>query len=286
VVIESTVTPGSTNGILRDAVARTKGDFRFHMAFSPERVNPGPAYDFYEARNNVKLIGCDDGCHEELQSLYLSIYSDVLLINVEEAELVKTFENAQRDLNIAMMNELSLQCYRKNLNLAHVVDGLRTKRTSPEFYPGMVGGHCIAVDPYFLAEYYETENCLSVYARRINEGYIRKLAGIAIDCNTARGPILIVGQSYKAGVVDKRNSGALKLLTYLQGLGVEVYLHDMLVHDSYDGPSPTLVIGAVNHDTDVDIHRVYRCGPLTNLLTVGLQFTATQCEPFHKVFQL
>lgn len=285
VVIESTVTPGSTEGMLRDAVAETKGDYTFYMSFSPERVNPGSDY-FYEMGNTEKLIGAPLVCRYLLCNVYKRIFNSVVTTGVEEAEIAKAFENTQRDLNISLMNELALKCYEKGIDYAEVVLGLRTKKTSPVFTSGMVGGHCISIDPYFLAEYYEDDNCLALHGRRTNEDYIRSIAIVAIDCNTENGPIVIVGRSYKAGVEDTRNSGSYKLRDYLKEMEAEVIIHDPMLDGAYNGVSPTLVIGATNHHPNLNIHRNYLCGEGVVFINIGGRFNATQCRPFHRVVEL
>lgn len=286
VVIESTVTPGSTLGIFKEAVASTRGSTDFYMAYSPERLNPGPTFHDYEKVNHTKLIGCDTFSKSILSRIYRSIYDELVFVGVEEAELAKTFENAQRDMNIALMNELALHCYMKDLNYDEVIQGLRTKVSSPKFISGLVGGHCISVDPYFLAEYYGDAACLPLHGRIVNETYIERLSKIAIDCNEGNGPIVICGRSYKPGVVDKRNSGAIKLYKYLTHAGRAVHIHDTLVDGRYRGPSPTLMIGAVNHNPDLNIYKNYLCDPETDFINIGQGFTEWQCAPFRKVYKL
>jgi UDP-N-acetyl-D-galactosamine dehydrogenase len=285
VVIESTVTPGATNGILRDAVAKAKGDYNFHIAFSPERVNPGSRY-FYEMGNTEKLLGAPAECVEPLTEMYSRIFESVVVVGIEEAEIAKAFENTQRDMNIALMNELALKCYEKGISYSDVVKGLRTKKTSPVFSSGMVGGHCIPVDPYFLAEYYDDANCLALHGRAINENYIKLVAAAAIDCNTQKGPIVIVGRSYKEGVTDTRNSGSVKLLWQLGQLGGLAECHDPLVDPVYRGPKPTLIIGATNHHPTLNIFETYGCHEQCAFINIGGRFTEAQCKPFHKVVEL
>lgn len=285
VVIESTVTPGSTNGILRDTVAHAKGDYDFHMAFSPERVNPGASY-FYEMGNTDKLIGTVSENNEALTAMYGRIFNSVVTVGIEEAEIAKTFENAQRDLNISLMNELAVQCYRKGLNYREVIKGLRTKGTSPVFTSGMVGGHCIPVDPYFLAEYYKDNGCLTLHGREVNESYIRFIADVTIDCNKHAGPVLIIGRSYKPGVMDIRNSGALKLQDYLVERGVEVCVHEPLTDDPYEGPTPAVLVGAINHHPSLHVFDNYGCDEKSVFINIGGGFTEEQAAPFHKIVEL
>lgn len=286
VIIESTVTPSTTMGMFRECVASAKGDYNFHMAFSPERVNPGSQY-FYEMGNTEKLVGAEPECQDVISTMYSRIFEDVVIIGVEEAELAKTFENAQRDLNIALMNELAHKCFKKRIDYTEVLRGLRTKSTSPKFTSGMVGGHCIPVDPYFLAEYYGDDNCLAMHGRRTNENYILKVARAAIDCNKkSDGLILIIGSTYKAGVVDQRNSGGIKLRDTLSRLGATVEIHDPLLATPRVGDTPSVIVGAINHHPNMDVYSVYNAGPQTKFINIGEAFTPKQTSAFAKTIQL
>lgn len=286
VVIESTVTPGSTNTIFRDAVSATKGDSNFHMAFSPERVNPGSSY-FHEMGNDEKLVGVGDEARKALSVMYGKVFSSVVTVGIEEAELAKTFENAQRDLNISLMNELAMNCLLNDINYPEVIRGLRTKSTSPVFISGMVGGHCISVDPYFLGEYYQDDDCLAMHGRRTNENYIEFVGGIVIGNTEPDDEILIIGRSYKPGVTDSRNSGGVKLRNYLVSQGAtEVFIHDPLTDSSYSWKKPALVVGAVNHDPMLDIAQYYGLDEDTIFVNIGGGFTVTQTMPFNTVIEL
>lgn len=289
VVIESTVTPGSTNGILRNSVRDTKGNARFHMAFSPERVNPGSRY-FYEMGNTEKLVGTTPQPYveETLTEMYGRIFEKVVVVGIEEAEIAKAFENMQRDVNIALMNELAIECEKKGVKYTEVVKGLRTKKTSPVFTSGMVGGHCIPVDPYFMAEYYGSNECLPMYGRLVNEAYTLNLANIAIDYNPSHGRIIIIGKSYKNGVIDMRNSGAFKLARYLKADFEDVVIHDPMTDPIYEGTEQaTLVIGATNHDPNMRLFEYYNCHTHCVFVNLGGRFTEAQTAPFrHNVVEL
>lgn len=285
VVIESTVTPGSTNGFIRETIAEAKGDRNFHLAMSPERVNPGDHY-FYEMGNTDKLVGTSNGAKEVCTAMYRRIFESVVTVGVEEAELAKAFENMQRDVNIALMNELAMQCEEKGLNYADVVKGLRTKKTSPIFTSGMVGGHCIPVDPYFVAEYYGTHDNLALHGRDVNIRYIEHLATLAIDYKPMEGPVLVIGKTYKPGVVDKRNSGAIKLHNFLLADHDSVEIHDIRLDGVYRGSSPVLVYGAVNHNPNLNIFEYYNCHSKCVFVNIGGGFTEAQTAPFHKVVNI
>lgn len=285
VVIESTVTPGTTEGIFKEAVANAKGDACFNIAFSPERVNPGSHY-FDSMFRMEKLIGAENGCVDTLRDLYGKIFQGVQVVGIKEAELAKTFENAQRDLCIALMNELSMLCYERGLDFAQVVKGLRTKTTSPVFTSGMVGGHCIPVDSYFLGEFYDDMDCLSMRGRELNESYILYVGDTAIDCKHICGPIVILGRSYKSGVVDTRNSGSVKLYDYIHSQGREVLIHEPLTQPTYDGRPPAVLIGAVNHYPMSDIYRHCNCDIATTFINTGGRFSDKQVADFTKVIDL
>jgi UDP-N-acetyl-D-glucosamine dehydrogenase len=239
VVLESTTYPGTTRErlvpLLEESGLAAGRDF--HVAYSPERVDPGRT-DF-TLRNTVKVVGgLTDACAQRARELYGQVVDDILMVSAPEAaELAKLLENIFRSVNIALVNELAVLCDRMGIDVWEVVDAAATKpfgfmRFDPG--PGM-GGHCLPVDPFYLAwrarefdfytEFIELAGkinqsmpyfCLSKIERTLNDH------GKAV--NGAR--ILLLGMSYKPGVGDTRESPALKICQLLQDLGATVSYHD------------------------------------------------------------
>jgi len=239
VVLESTTYPGTTRErlvpLLEESGLAAGRDF--HVAYSPERVDPGRT-DF-TLRNTVKVVGgLTEACAQRARELYGHVVDDILMVSAPEAaELAKLLENIFRSVNIALVNELAVLCDRMGIDIWEVVDAAATKpfgfmRFDPG--PGM-GGHCLPVDPFYLAwrarefdfytEFIELAGkinqsmpyfCLSKIERTLNDH------GKAV--NGAR--ILLLGMSYKPGVGDTRESPALKICQLLQSLGAAVSYHD------------------------------------------------------------
>lgn len=283
VVVESTVIPGSTKRNFKNRIARAKGNNRFNVAYSPERINPG-GNAFNDFVLDPKLLGVDAGDPSIIYDMYGHVFNSVVVLpSTEAAELAKCFENAQRDVNIALMNELAMQCRINNIPYDQVVRGLRTKRTSPVFHSGLVGGHCISVDPYYL-DYFYGGNALPGKGRSINETFISVVTKEAV---AAKGPILIVGKSYKPGVTDTRNSGALAVYNRLQSFGLSCSIHDKLVDGPYDGNGGyEFIVGAVNHDPSMDIAQYYGSLDQARFLNIGGQFADRQLRGFGSVIHM
>jgi UDP-N-acetyl-D-glucosamine dehydrogenase len=239
VVLESTTYPGTTRERLVPLLEESglAAGREFHVAYSPERVDPGRT-DF-TLRNTVKVVGgLTDECAQHARELYERVVDSVLVLSTPEAaELAKLLENIFRSVNIALVNELAVLCDRMGIDVWEVVDAAATKpfgfmRFDPG--PGM-GGHCLPVDPFYLAwrarefdfytEFIELAGktnqsmpyfCLSKIERTLNDR--------ARATNGAR--ILLLGVAYKPGVGDTRESPALKILKLLQERGAAVSYHD------------------------------------------------------------
>ncbi|HEU4599493.1 MAG TPA: nucleotide sugar dehydrogenase, partial [Solirubrobacterales bacterium] len=242
VVLESTTYPGTTRDrllpILETAGLTAGSDF--HLAFSPERIDPGRT-DF-TVKTTPKLVGgLTAACAERARELYGEVCDTVIVLSSPEAaELAKLLENIFRSVNIALVNELSQLCDRLGIDVWEVIEAAATKpfgfmRFDPG--PGM-GGHCLPVDPFYLAfrarqlDFYPE---FIELAGKINqaqpsfcvERIERALNGVRKPINGSR--ILILGVSYKGGVGDTRESPALKIIGRLQDLGAEVSYHDSFV---------------------------------------------------------
>lgn len=251
-VIESTVAPDT---VRKRIVPKLGGNPRnVLVVHSPERINPG-ATAYHELHQSVKLVGVDDPDHESVGNLlllYTRAFRGVEIVNdTRVAELAKCFENFQRDMNIAMMNELSMQCYKHGVDFAEVQKALRTKPSSPVFYSGMVGGHCIPVDPYYLATWYDPARAgydLPSAGRVMNETFINFIFDLARKQHNAPR-VLIVGATYKPDVADTRNSGAVKLHDHFEKEGIICDIYDPLIETVRLPPNRlyNVVIAAVNH---------------------------------------
>ncbi len=235
VVYESTVYPGCTEEDCIPVLEKKSGlKFKtdFKVGYSPERINPGD-----KEHTITKILKVVSGCDQES----LDIISDVYKIIVEPgvhkassikvAEAAKIIENTQRDLNIALMNELSIIFNRMGINTYEVLEAAGTKWNFLKFMPGMVGGHCIGVDPYYLT--YKAE-AVGYHARIINSGRyvndsmafyiakqtVKKIIAARKDLNNST--ILVMGATFKEDVTDIRNSKVADIIKELKSYGLNV----------------------------------------------------------------
>jgi UDP-N-acetyl-D-glucosamine dehydrogenase len=240
VVLESTTYPGTTRERLLPVLEEsglTAGE-DFHLAFSPERVDPGR--EDWTTKTTPKVVGgLTEECTRRALELYGSAVDEVVEVSSPEAaELTKLLENIFRSVNIALVNELAQLCDRMGLDIWEVVDAAATKPFGyMRFEPGPgLGGHCLPVDPFYLSwkarqfdfytEFIELAGkvnqnmpyfCRSLISQALNHGAQRSLSG---------STVLVLGVSYKADVDDTRESPALKLIELLQTAGAEVAYHD------------------------------------------------------------
>ena len=239
VVLESTTYPGTTRERLLPVLEASglKGGSDFHLAFSPERIDPGRT-DF-TIRTTPKLLGgLTEACTDRARELYETICDEVVVLStLEAAELSKLLENVFRSVNIAFVNELAQLCDRLGVDVWEVIDAAATKpfgfmRFDPG--PGM-GGHCLPVDPFYLAfkareldfspEFIELAGKVNqAQPEYCAERIERALGGVGEALDGAR--VLVLGVSYKAGVGDTRESPALKIVELLRARGAEVSYHD------------------------------------------------------------
>ncbi len=289
VVFESTVFPGCTEEDCVPIIEQISGlEFckDFKVGYSPERINPGDKVN--TIRNVVKIVsGCDKEALENIAQVYELVVSEADVHQaptIKVAEAAKIIENTQRDLNIALMNELSIIFSKMGVNTYDVIEAAGTKWNFSKFYPGLVGGHCISVDPYYLI--YKSEQ-LGYKPRIIKSGrhtndempkYIAKRAVQHILTNAnkpKKAKVLIYGITFKENVSDIRNS---KIADLAQEL-ISFNIHPTIV-DPYASPEQVMeeygleisqevngpydvVIMAVNHDSFDDFDEPY----FQNLLT-------------------
>jgi UDP-N-acetyl-D-galactosamine dehydrogenase len=251
VVYESTVYPGVTEDICGSTLARVSGlrqGIDFKLGYSPERINPGDKEHTLE--KIVKIVSGED---EETLNRVADVYSAIIEAGIHRApsikvaEAAKVIENTQRDLNIALMNELALIFDRLDISTSDVLEAAGTKWNFLRFSPGLVGGHCIGVDPYYLtakAEELGYNPQVILAGRRINDGMgsflaqrlVKLLIHADIPVKTAK--VAILGLTFKENVPDLRNSRVPDIAGELRQFGIEPLVHDPLAdsaqaHEEY-----------------------------------------------------
>ncbi len=241
VVFESTVYPGATEEVCGPLLEKASGLKRgadFFLGYSPERINPGDTAHGFESI--VKVVAGEDA---DTLDRVARAYAAVVPAGVHRAESIavaeaaKVLENTQRDINIALMNELAMICNRLGIRTADVLRAAETKWNFLAFRPGLVGGHCVGVDPYWLAARAETAGHhpqMILAGRRINDGMSAYIAGeVARRLSRAgkaisRARIAICGVTFKADVSDTRNSRVPAIARELASYGATVLLADPL----------------------------------------------------------
>jgi UDP-N-acetyl-D-glucosamine dehydrogenase len=248
VVLESTTYPGTTREVLQPILERSglKAGEDFHLAFSPERVDPGRTD--WTTHNTPKIVGgMTPACTERAAELYRNAVERVVPVSSPEAaELTKLLENIFRAVNIALVNELAQLCERMDIDVWEVVEAAETKPFGfMSFKPGPgLGGHCIPIDPFYLtwkAREYDFYTEFIELAGKINANmpyFCRSLISQALNHGAQKSlkgsRLLVLGVSYKADVADVRESPAEKIIELLRKAGAEVAYHDPYVSE-FDG---------------------------------------------------
>ena len=242
VVLESTVYPGATEEVVKPILEEESGmrcGTDFKIGYSPERINPGDEEHTTESITKI-VAGMDAESADRLAGLYGLITSVYRAKDIKTAEAAKVIENVQRDLNIALMNELTLIFHRMGLDTRAVLDAAGTKWNFHRYTPGLVGGHCIPVDPYYLvhkAEELGYHPRVILAGRAINDsmpGYVALMAikGLNDVGKVINGSkVLIMGLTYKENVPDTRESPVREIVRVLEEFGVDVYGYDPLLSD-------------------------------------------------------
>ena len=239
VVYESTVYPGAVEEecvpVLEQASGFTAG-LDFTVGYPPERINPGDKAHRFETIKKV-VAGQD----EKTLNVIADVYGSVVRAGVHRApsikvaEAAKVLENTQRDLNIALMNELSAICHRLGIDTGDVLAAAGTKWNFLPFFPGLVGGHCIGVDPYYLTHRaeragYHPEVILA--GRRINDGVGYRVAHecvrLLLRTGASDATVTVLGLTFKENVPDIRNSKVVDIVGELKSFGVRTQVHDPL----------------------------------------------------------
>jgi UDP-N-acetyl-D-galactosamine dehydrogenase len=241
VVYESTVYPGVTEEICGPILQRESGlraGTDFTLAYSPERINPGDKQHTLERITKV-VAGQDESTLDRVATAYGRIVTAGVhrAASIQVAEAAKVIENTQRDLNIALMNEIALICDRIGIRTADVLAAARTKWNFLPFSPGLVGGHCIGVDPYYLttkAEQLGYQPEVILAGRRINNRIGEFVAGKLVKMLIHAGKpvkgarVGIMGLSFKENVSDLRNSRVPDIVRELSQFGILPLVHDPL----------------------------------------------------------
>lgn len=239
IVYESTVYPGVTEDICIGILERESGlkcGQDFFVGYSPERINPGDKVNRLE--NIVKIVaGMDAKTLETIAQVYeLIIEAGVYCApNIKVAEAAKVVENSQRDINIAFMNELAMVFNKMNIDTNEVIKAMNTKWNALKFYPGLVGGHCIGVDPYYFiyqAEKLGYHSQIILAGRKINDGMGQFIADAVIkklvlaNKQVLNSKVYILGITFKENCPDIRNSKVVDVITRLREYGIEPIIVD------------------------------------------------------------
>jgi len=277
IVYESTVYPGVTEDIcvpILEKESNLKAGVDFKVGYSPERINPGDKT--YTLRTIVKVVsGMDAYTLDKIAALYeLIIEAGVYRAeSIKVAEAAKVVENSQRDINIAFMNEIAVVFNKMGINTKSVVDAMATKWNALNFTPGLVGGHCIGVDPYYFI--YKAE-CLGYHsqiilsARQINDGMAEHVAQRIIkflstlDKPFSHAKVGILGITFKEDCPDTRNSKIFDVVNYLKDYSVSVRFSDCMADPKDAMHEYGVQLEDVNAFTDIDLliiaapHEAYR----------------------------
>ncbi len=270
VVYESTVYPGSTEEDCVPVLERTSGlvgGRDFTVAFSPERINPGDKRHRFETIRKV-VSGQDARTLDIVADTYRTVVEAGVYraASIKVAEAAKVIENTQRDLNIALMNELALICARMEIDTSDVLAAAGTKWNFLPFTPGLVGGHCIGVDPYYLT--YKAQKLglhpqVVLAGRRVNDGMgahigqecVRRVVGLG----RASPVVTVLGVSFKEDVPDIRNSKVVDVIQEIASFGLRVQICD-----------PEVDVAEVRHEYGIDLVPLDRLEPADAvLLTVA-----------------
>jgi UDP-N-acetyl-D-galactosamine dehydrogenase len=239
IVYESTVYPGATEEVCIPVLERASGmkwKHDFHVGYSPERINPGDKE--HTLVNTVKVVAGDGPqTLERVAQLYEKVVTARVhrVSSLKVAEAAKVIENTQRDLNIALMNELAVIFNMLDLDTLEVLEAAGTKWNFLPFRPGLVGGHCIGVDPYYLtykAEMVGYHPQVILAGRRINDSMGKFIAEQTVKQLIQAGSYIkgakinVLGVTFKENVPDLRNSKVADLIAELRAYGAEVFVHD------------------------------------------------------------
>jgi len=282
VIYESTVYPGCTEEDcipLLEQISGLKAGVDFKYGYSPERINPGDKIHTLSRTNKI-VSGCDNEALDVIHEMYKLVVDELVYKakSIKVAEAAKIIENTQRDVNIALMNELSVIFDKMDINTYDVIEAAETKWNFLKFYPGLVGGHCIGVDPYYMV--YKA-NSLNYHSQIISTGRkVNDYMGMYIaqkvfkrivhnEKNIQDSNALIMGITFKEDVSDIRNSKVVDIVNELKDFGLNVDIADPYAdkdevykqYGLYLLPKPDkkydVVIVAVSHDVYTKLDEAY-----------------------------
>ena len=252
IIFEPTVYPGVTEDIcipILEKFSKMQWKKDFNVGYSPERINPGDKDRCLT--QIVKVVSADNEITlDKISALYSSIIKAGIFraSSIKVAEAAKVIENTQRDLNIALMNELAIIFNKAGIDTAEVIEVASSKWNFMPFRPGLVGGHCIGVDPYYLTYKAETLGYtpqVILAGRQVNDNMALYIAEKTIEnilklgVKLANSKIIVLGVSFKENCSDLRNSKVIDLINILKMRGVSVYINDPVVDEN---------ISKVEHD--------------------------------------
>jgi UDP-N-acetyl-D-galactosamine dehydrogenase len=242
IILESTVYPGTTLKLCKNIIKKKNRNISFFIGYSSERINPGDK--IHNIKNISKVVSID--ANKKVISLVKKVYKNVskkivFTKKINEAELSKLIENTQRDLNIGLMNEILILCEKANLDFNEVVRLARTKWNFLKFKPGLVGGHCLPVDPYYLSYYakklgFNTQ--ITLAARKTNN-FMEEFVFNKIDLKLKKidkfnkRKIVVIGLTYKSDVPDYRNSLAVNIYNKLKKNYKNIKAYDPIIEKSF-----------------------------------------------------
>ena len=272
-IYESTVYPGATEEVCIPVLEQASGlkwKRDFFVGYSPERINPGDRE--HMLTNVVKVVAGDTPeTLEKVARLYERVVKPGVYrcTSIKAAEACKVIENTQRDLNIALMNELAIIFDKIGIDTSEVLEAAGTKWNFLKFKPGLVGGHCIGVDPYYLthkAEMLGYHPQVILAGRRINDGMGKYIAEQTVKQMIASGSYIkgakvnVLGLTFKEDCADLRNSKVVDIINELKSYGAEVFVHDpegdpaealhefgVVLHRWEDLPRADAIVAAVAH---------------------------------------
>ena len=300
VIYESTVYPGATEEVcvpILEQASGMKWGKDFNIGYSPERINPGDKE--HGLHNTIKVVAGDA---PEVLERVARLYEKVVKVGVHRAssikvaEAAKVIENTQRDLNIALMNELSIIFHKIGIDTLEVLQAAGTKWNFLPFRPGLVGGHCIGVDPYYLthkADMLGYHPQVILAGRRINDGMGKFVAEQTvkrlIDCGSPiKGArVNVLGLTFKENCSDLRNSRVIDLIDELKSYGIEVTVHDPVANSAEARQEHAVELAEWESLSAADAiivavaHQYYREVPLADLrskVKPGGVFVDVKCQ--------
>tara|TARA_B100001057_G_scaffold226392_1_gene226765 strand:- start:2533 stop:3744 length:1212 start_codon:yes stop_codon:yes gene_type:complete len=242
VFLESTVYPGTTLEICKKIIQKKRKNINFFIGYSSERINPGDK--IHNIRNIPKVVSIDTNKKviSSVKKVYKNVSKKIVFTKkINEAELSKLIENTQRDLNIGLMNEIMILCEKANLDFNEVIRLANTKWNFLNFKPGLVGGHCLPVDPHYLSYYgkkLKFNTKITLAARNTNnfmEQFVFKKIILRLKKldNYKKKKITIMGLTYKSNVPDHRNSLAVNIYKRLKKIYQNIKAYDPIIEDSF-----------------------------------------------------